>query len=147
MNAALGSTWWSDWTGNLARQGELVTLVVAGAALVWLLLLLFHGREEVPEEGRGVGPVVPSGAVGMIAGETRAETRAERAPVPVAAAAGAAGAEPADAARGGYLSPTDIIALTALRRRIQDGRVTEDPVDARHLAFARWLVEQGKLMR
>jgi hypothetical protein len=145
MNAALGSTWWSDWTGNLARQGELVTLVVAGAALVWLLLLmLFHGREEVPEEGRGVGPVVPPGAVGMMAGEARAETRAERAPVPVAAGAGAAGAE---AARGGYLSPTDVIALTALRRRIQDGRVTEDPVDARHLAFARWLVEQGKLTR
>jgi hypothetical protein len=145
MNAALGSTWWSDWTGNLARQGELVTLVVAGAALVWLLLLmLFHGRQGVPEEGRGVGPVVPSGAVGMMAGQGRAETRTERAPVPVAAGAGAAGAE---AARGGYLSPTDVIALTALRRRIQDGRVTEDPIDARHLAFARWLVEQGKLTR
>jgi len=147
MNPALGSTWWSDWTGNLARQGELVTLVVAGAALVWLLLLmLFHGREEV-SEGRGVGPVVPSGAVGMIAGEARAETRAERAPVPVAAGAGAVGAEPVEAARGGLLSPTDVIALTALRRRIQDGRVTEDPLDARHLAFARWLVEQGKLTR
>jgi hypothetical protein len=39
----------------------------------------------------------------------------------------------------------DVVALRALRRRIQSGEVAETPTGAERLAFTRWLVEHHKL--
>ena len=147
MNAALDSTWWSDWTGDLALQGELVTLMVASVALVWLLLLvLFHGHEAAAEDGPSGGLLLPFDSAGMVAEATRSETYEARVPLPVAPGPSAVSAEACGSLQGSYLSPTDVIALTALRGRIRSGRVVEDPIDARRLEFARWLVEQGRLL-
>ncbi len=144
MNGIFGPTWWSAWSGGLARQIELWALVAMGLALAWLLLLLLlrHG-EGGAEGGRTEGASVPFDAAGPVAWEA-AETTEEPSIVPVAVGAGAVSAEAA-AARGASLSPTDLIALTSLRARIQSGLMTEDPLDAQHLEFARWLIEHGKL--
>lgn len=55
------------------------------------------------------------------------------------------GAATADLAGGVGLSPTDVIALRALRERVHSGEIAEGPTSADRLAFARWLVEQGHL--
>ena len=71
--------------------------------------------------------------------------------VPVAVPVGVATAEQAAQAeaRGGLfdsgLSATDVVALGALRQRIERGDVAEGPTSTERLAFARWLVQHGKL--
>ena len=68
----------------------------------------------------------------------------ERGPVGVATGTGA----PTSAAgglQGVGLSPTDLIALTALRRRVESGLVAEGATATQRLTFARWLVDHNHI--
>src|SRR5689334_18073037 len=134
MNGTLGSNWWSAWSSGLARQVELWALVAIGLALVWLLLLmLLHRRDRSAEAARASGRFFQLDAAGLAAAGGRVQTFEGPALGPVAAGAGANGAAAAGEPRVASLSPPDLIALASLRARIESGRVTEDPLDARHL--------------
>ena len=54
--------------------------------------------------------------------------------------------EPEVLSRGGF-SPAEVVALRTLRRRVLAGEVSERPAGDDRLAFARWLVERGRLLK
>ena len=139
MDTTLLSGDWTAFSSSLPRVGSLAGLgMLVALALALLLTALFPPAEDSvvtagdqPGGDEAVTPSRPSGDE----------------PMPVAAAAGP-GAVPLRGTalvHGATLSPTDLIALTALRRRVQAGEVADDLTANERLAFARWLVEHGRL--
>ena len=148
-----GALYGGDWpsaTTALARQASTVSLLLIGMMLVIVVLMLLVGPRSGPSDapsaavdrqsaggyyGLAAPAVSPFGPVQEVALSLAPEAGS----APVALQAGAAEPPPAP------LSPTDLIALTALRARIQNGQVAEGATAAQRLAFARWLAEHGRI--
>jgi hypothetical protein len=143
---------WSTTTSALARQLSTFTLVLIGALLLLVVLMLLVGSRSKPAEApsarRSPGDRSADGAYALAAPavspfgpvqEVALSLAPAASPAPVALQTSEAG--PASAS----LSPTDLIALTALRARIQDGQVSERATAAQRLAFARWLAEHQRI--
>ena len=153
MNEAMDSTLGTaminalDWPGLtvvLARQASVLALLIVAISLVGLLAAFFLR----PTESRG-----PDLSSTCRTSASRLELETDLCPsglwldhysvdrqVPRVQAWAVASV---DGSR--WLSPTDLIALTALRRRVKAGQVTEAPPAHERLAFARWLVAQNRL--
>jgi hypothetical protein len=148
-----GALYGGDWpaaTTALARQVSTISLILIGAVLLILVLMALAG----PRSKRRAAPVepaaqpAPGGAYSLAAPAVSPfgpvqEVALSLAPTtssgPVALQAG----RPETSAAP--LSPTDLIALAALRTRVQNGQVAEGPTASQRLAFARWLAEHGRI--
>jgi hypothetical protein len=148
-----GALYGGDWpsaTSVLARQVSTFSLILIGAVLLILVLMALaslRSKHRAAPEAPAARPA-PGGAYALAAPAVSPfgpvqEVALNLAPaastVPVALQAGQP--EPPAAP----LSPTDLIALAALRSRVQNGQVSEGATTAERLAFARWLAEHGKL--
>ena len=134
----LSSGDWTPFVSSLPRVGLLAGLgMLVALALVFPLTALFPPAEYWVTEGERrpeTGPATPR----RMDGDP---------PAPVAVVAGA-GATPLGGVAlvpSATLSPTDLIALAALRRRVRAGEVADGPTGTERLAFTRWLVEHGRL--
>ena len=127
---------WTAFVSSLPRVGSVAGLgMLIALALAFVLTALFPPAEYPVTQGDrrpGTGPATPR------------RTDAEE-PSPVAVAAGPL--RGTALVHGATLSPTDLIALTVLRQRVRAGEVAEDSTANERLAFARWLVEHGRLER
>lgn len=146
---------WTLVTGSLARQLAFLSLLaMAGSLAAAIGAMLAPSRPAAAASEQPTATATPAVA--------QPEVPAEQAAEPRLAAVGARGglATPvaaderdldrsrridAAAAACGLLTPTDLIALAALRRRIERGDVAEGPTTPQRAAFARWLVEHGRL--
>ena len=133
--SAAGASSFQIYVADLANQAGQAALIAAVALLLIMVLVQVFkpaGSEETVYPARAGAEALP-----------RDGDRRERVLVTVGprAAQAANNAPPA----GSGLSATDVVALAALRRRIRAGQVAEGPTGAERLAFARWLIEHGKL--
>ena len=137
MESTLLSGDWAAFTSSLPRTGGLAVLgMLVALALAFVLTALFPPAE--------VPAVAGSQSIPAPVDRTWA-TEAGAAPVPVAASPRPATLQGTALLRGAELSPTDVIALASLRRRIQAGEVADGPTGPERLEFARWLIEHGRL--
>ena len=134
----LSSGEWTPFVSSLPRVG-----LLAGLGMLVALALVSLRPASSPPAGCPVaggdgrpepGPATPRPMDGDP-------------PAPVAVAAGATTAPLGGVALvpSATLSPTDLIALAALRRRVRAGEVADGPTGTERLAFTRWLVEHGRL--
>lgn len=135
--AMVGSADWPGVIVNLANQGSTITLLVAMLTLGILVVMALqpaHGSAVTAptvatREGLSAAWLV--GAVGVTAVGAGAAVATLPAPVELLQASG--------------LTPTDVLALTVLRERVQRGRVAEEATPEERLSFVRWLAERGKI--
>jgi hypothetical protein len=141
--AALRLGDWAAVTAWLPRLALLAGIGLLGALVLALLLTMLFQPGE-PPSGASVadGPTAARGQDDS-ASPVRPSGRAEA--VPVAAGARASAARTGDPLHGAGFSPTDVIALRALRQRVLAGDVADGPTQGERLAFARWLVQHGRL--
>ena len=133
--SAAGPTSFQIYVADLASQGGQAALIAALALLLIMVLVQVFkpaGSEETVYPDRSPAQTLPSEA-----------DRRKRVLVPAGPLAARATDNAPLVGRG--LSATDVVALAALRRRIQTGQVAEGPTASARLAFARWLAEHGKL--
>ena len=128
---------WAAFTSSLPRVGSLAGLgMLVALALAFLLTALFPPSED---------PALPGSQPDSGVARPRRTDGDEPATVAVAAGPGAAPLHGIALVHGTTLSPTDLIALTALRRRVRAGELADDATANERLAFAKWLVEHGQL--
>jgi hypothetical protein len=151
LDAATGTSF--DWplvAMSLAGQAAFATLGVALLLLgVMLLTALFGSGEKQAAFAATPAFAWQGNAQAGAAASIRAADRAtgwdgDARPVPVAVGRDAAQTG-STASSLGILMPTDLVALTALRDRIQGGEVAEGATSLQRLSFARWLVQHGRL--
>ena len=144
----------SDWP---AVTDNILWLPVVGAValMIWLaialvLTVLFQplryepGQERVPANEGTVDTLTLNGGASRLSTGTAAPLGSAR--MAVAVAAGSRSQNTAvDQLKNGSFTPTDIIALQALRARVATGEVADGPTSQERLAFARWLVGSGRL--
>ena len=144
----------SDWP---TVTDSILWLPVVGAAvlIIWLavalvLTVLFQplryepGQERVAVNEGTVDTLTLNGGASRLSTGTAAPL--ERGGMAVAVAAGSRSQDAAlDELKNGSFTPTDIIALQALRARVAAGEVADGPTGQERLAFARWLVGSGRL--
>jgi hypothetical protein len=138
-SAMVGSADWPGVIVNLANQGSTITLLVAVLTLGILLVMALQ-----PAHGR----VVTAPVVATREGLTAAWLAGGTAMTMTVAGAGTAVATlpaPVELLQASGLTPTDVLALTGLRERVQRGRVAEEATLDERLSFARWLAERGKI--
>jgi hypothetical protein len=133
----------TDWPGlivNLANQGSTIALLVAGLTLLWLIVVALQPAPAAT-------PLAVSPAFTPREGLSAAWLGRLAEPLTAVASGPALATAPAPLELLGAngLTPTDVLALTRLRERVQGGRVSEEATPDERLAFARWLVERGKL--
>ena len=129
---------WAVFTSSLPRVAALAGLgMLVGLAVALVLTALFAPPEDAGERDDRRPAEVPPAVAAAVA--------ATPAPVAALAVGSTAAIHGTALLHGAAMSPTDVIALTALRRRIQAGEVADGPTGAERLAFARWLVEHGRL--
>ncbi|MCC7105954.1 MAG: hypothetical protein IT307_12500 [Chloroflexi bacterium] len=144
----------SDWVSlasGLPRAVSLIGVTMVAAFIVALFLTaLFQPLDGYPvslvEPPRGRKAALPP------AESSAASTHDERAasstnpPPSRRLVSSATTTSMADAAlETTVFTPADLIALGALKARVERGEVTESPLDPRRLAFIRWLVQSGRL--
>ena len=159
MNSILSSTLDSatgtslDWplvATSLAGQAASATLTVALVLLGVMLLTALFGNGEKQATlaatpafaGQGNAQAGATASIRAADGATGWDGDAR--PVAVAVGGDAAQTGPTESSLG-ILTPTDLVALTALRNRIQGGEVAEGATSLQRLSFARWLVQHGRL--
>jgi hypothetical protein len=143
------ATNWGALTTNFARIVALGGVALVIGLVAALLLTLLFGTGDYAESA---WPEPSSrAAIGVPCGEPiPAPTRPglgfpEQAEPVLVTAAPRAESAVANPLRGVGFSTTDVVALEALRQRILAGEVSERPTRPEHVAFARWLVEHGRL--
>ena len=138
-SAMVGSADWPGVVVNLANQGSTITLLVAVLTLGILIVMALQPTQApaapapaltiAPREGLSVAWLAGAAGMATIGGESTVATLAA----------------PVELLQAGGLTPTDVLALTALRERVQRGRVAEEATPDERLTFARWLADQGKI--
>ena len=113
----------------VSTQAALLTVGIAAALLLISLVAELCGVNEGDAGFRGAPGAALAAAAAAAAGASEA----------------AAGATPVSVLRGFGLSPTDATALTAKRGGLRYADWSSDSDEARHLAFARWLAENGRI--
>lgn len=134
--SAIGAASFQLYVAELARQGSIAAVVVTVGLL--LLMLMVQLVKPAGSDAAAV-PLLVAAPAGALA------VAAPLQPVAVALGPREARAEALGVPPGSGLSAMDVVALRALRRRIQSGEVAETPTSAERLTFARWLAEHGKL--
>ena len=118
-------------------------MLVFGLILALLLTAVFSPDEDAEIES--VGVVEPGYGESVAGFEEATDSRPEPGLIPVAAGYRAEATRAADPLVGAGFSPTDVVALRALRQHVLDGDVSEGSTRDERLAFARWLIERGRL--
>jgi hypothetical protein len=135
--ALVGSADWPSVIVSLANQGSTITLLVAALTLGILVVM---ARQPAR------GSVVTAPMVATREGLSSAWlTSAAGVTMVGAGVAVATLPAPVELLQASGLTPTDVLALTALRERVQRGRVAEEATPEERLFFVRWLAEQGKI--
>ena len=134
--SATGASSLHVYVAELANQGSMAAVAITVALLLIMVLV------QLVKPAGSDAAVVPS----LVAATSQA-VPASASTQRVAVAVGPRPTEPwSDGIPlGSGLSAMDVVALTALRRRIQSGEVAEGPTGPERLAFARWLAEHGQL--
>jgi hypothetical protein len=132
---------WAALTSSVPKIAALAGLALSVGLALALLLTFLVGSPASAEVASRLG----AGQFNTVAPTEPSSTLAKRLEPALVAPAARVGAATADLPSGVGLSPTDVIALRALRERVQSGEVAEGPTSADRFAFARWLVDQGRL--
>jgi hypothetical protein len=151
LDAATGALDWTPLATGLAEQAAFVTLGVGLLLLGILLLTALFGSGEKQASFAATpafacqGSAQAGATVSVRAADRATEWDGEARPVAVAVGGDAAQIGPTTSLQSVGLTPTDLVALTALRNRIQHGEVAEGATNIQRLSFARWLVQHGRL--
>jgi hypothetical protein len=136
-SAIVGSADWPGVIVSLANQGSTISLLVAMLTLGILVVMALQ-----PVRGPAVtAPVVAtreglsSAWLAGVAGVSAVGAGVAVATLPA----------PVELLQASGLTPTDVLALTVLRERVQRGRVAEEATFEERLSFVRWLAERGKI--
>ena len=149
MNAMFGavtsnSAGWTGMAQHLAAQAQLVTLVAAGVLLLILLLVgMFRTSEEMGGPFRS-GSLMPVVGLSSWSSQYGVSDQTDGALLPVGVATERRTVHVLRAPSG-ELTPTERGALAALRDRVWERDIADGRTVAQRLAFARWLVEHGRL--
>jgi hypothetical protein len=138
---------WAQFAGSLPKIALLGGLaLVAGLALALLLTMLFPPASDMPADGEVGGRTMGTASQEHLTNSgswTEAVTRSAAVLEPALVSGRASHAD--DPLYGAGFSPTDVAALQALRHRVERGEVSEHLTVAEGAAFARWLVEHGRI--
>jgi hypothetical protein len=134
---------WAAVTASLPGLALLAGIGLLGALALALLLTMLFRPGEPPSGAPAADEPAVAGSRDDSVRRVQSSSRAEA--VPVVAGARAATARVGDPLHGVGFSPIDVIALRALRQRVLAGDVADGPTRGERLAFARWLVEHGRL--
>lgn len=133
--------------GSLPKVALLGGLaLIAGLALALLLTMLFPPASDALAHGEAGGRAMGTASQERLVNSgswTEAVTHSAATLEPALVGVRASHAD--DPLYGAGFSPIDVTALQALRHRVELGEVSEHLTVAEGAAFARWLVEHGRI--
>jgi hypothetical protein len=140
-SAVVGTLDWPGMVVALSNQASLFSLLVAlfsSAALIVMTIQEPAALARAQSDPLPVGPVREGLTTAWLANRPTSHLAMVAAP----------SQEPLmhrHQFRRGGLSPTDLVALEALRRRVESGRVSEEATPHQRLAFVQWLTERRRI--
>jgi hypothetical protein len=135
--------WSHSWSTFASGLSSLSTLTLA--ALLAMLAVAILLSVVLPSNAEPIDSAPASATSRRISGAWPSGAELQLWPEPLPGASALAEGGAAEPLPVHTLSPTDLIALTALRRRIEAGEVSEGSTAPERLVFARWLLEHGRL--